>query len=126
MRPHEDLGEVSAEDLEYYRQNPGEVHELLNRETVRRKMIVWIVAIAVVLVAGSKLISVYLTDLAGNFLASILVDLVFEMGAALMGAVATLLFVEIAQARQYEENKRLYRAVRAYLGLDPESTGETE
>ncbi len=57
-----------------------------------------------------------------SFVASVVVDLVFETGAALMGAVATLLFVEIAQARQYEENKRLYRAVKAHLGNDASSS----
>ncbi|MEL6187727.1 MAG: hypothetical protein AAFU79_24155 [Myxococcota bacterium] len=113
-----ELESISAEDLAYYRRHPNEVHELLNRETVRRNMIGWILALAVLLVASSKLAAYFLHDLTGSFVASVVVDLVFETGAALMGAVATLLFVEIAQARQYEENKRLYRAVKAHLDAE--------
>ncbi|MEL7368161.1 MAG: hypothetical protein AAFN74_04555 [Myxococcota bacterium] len=118
MKSHNVLNAISADDLEYYRQNPEEARELLNRETVRRKMIGWIVVLAAVLVAGSKLVAFYLSDLMGDFIVSVLVDLVFEMGAALMGAVATLVFVEVAQAQQYEENKRLYRALKEHLEAD--------
>jgi len=119
------LASLSADELDYYRQNPEEIHELLNRETVRRKMIGWILLAAAVLVTLSKLIPFFFGDVIGEFASEVAMDLVFEMGAALMGAIATLYFVEITQAQQYEENKRLYRALKARLGdKNPEQQGE--
>lgn len=116
-----ELEGVSEEDLEYYRRNPEEARELLSRETVQRRTIGWVVLLAIVLVTASKLAGYYLRDVLGEFVVEVVVDLVFETGAALMGAVATLLFVEIAQARQYAENKRLYRAVQAQLKAEEEA-----
>ena len=110
-----ELVELSEEELDYYREHPEEIHELLSRETVKRQMAIWIALVAAVLVTVSKLIAYYFKDSLGGFVVEVVVDLVFEMGAALMGAVATLVFVEMAQAEQYEENKRLYRACRERL-----------
>lgn len=124
-RGDQELLDLSDDELNYYRENPGEVHELLNRETVRRRLAVWIVLIAALLVTASKLVSYYFRDTLGVFIVEVVVDLVFETGAALMGAVATLVFVEIAQARQYEENKQLYRAVRARLAAEKMNASAT-
>jgi len=116
LKTHDPLKALSEDELDYYRRNPDEIHELLNRETVRRKMIGWIVLVAVLLVTVSKIVPYFFEDIpGGSFVSDVVVDLVFEMGAALMGAVATLLFIEVTQARQYEENKQLYRALRAKL-----------
>lgn len=110
------LDALSEEEIDYYRENPDEIHELLNRETVRKKMIGFIVLVAVTLVTVSKAIPYLFEDIpGGSFVSDVVVDLIFEMGAALMGAVATLLFIEVTQARQYEENKQLYRALKAKL-----------
>ena len=125
----QELVELSEEDLQYYREHPEEIHELLSRETVRRQMATWIALLAVVLVTASKLMAYGFKDTFGSFVVEVVVDLVFEMGAALMGAVATLIFIEMAQAEQYKENKRLYRACRARLeaeGLLPSSRFKEE
>ena len=124
-----ELVELSEDDLNYYREHPEEIHELLSRETVRRQMAIWIAVVAAVLVTVSKLIAYYFKDSLGLFIVEVVVDLVFEMGAALMGAVATLVFIEMAQAEQYRENKRLYRACRERLeaeGLLSPSTRKEE
>ena len=120
MSNDHELLDLSEDDLTYYRDNPEAIRELLSRETVRRQMAGWIVAVAMLLVTTSKFVAYYFRDTLGDFFVDVVVDLIFEMGAALMGAVATLVFVEMAQASQFEENKRLYRAVKARLAADKE------
>ncbi len=115
--------DLPEDDLDYYRRNPEAIRELLSRETVRRKMAGWIVVVAMALVTASKLVAYYFRDTLGDFVVDVVVDLIFETGAALLGAVATLVFIEMAQAKQFQENKRLYRAVKARL--EEEKKAET-
>ena len=61
--------------------------------------------VAVAFVAGSKTIAVKFDNESYQFLVNVASDLVFEMGAALIGSVATVIFSEYQNKRQFNENK---------------------
>ncbi len=98
--------DLSSEDLRRLRDNPRLLDLLNERETVKLRLMWRVLALAVLLVAGSKLISETYGDQISQFLNNVVVDLIFEMGAALIGSVATVVFIEYQQKRQFEENLR--------------------
>lgn len=67
---------------------------------------------AVVLVALSKLLVARFDDALGQMFADVIVDLVFEMGAALIGSVATVIFIEHREKKQFIESIQFRNAVQ--------------
>ena len=104
--------EVSDADIQFFRDHPEELGLLDQRTTFRVGRLVFILVVAVCLFAASKVISVNLTDDFDAFANSVLVDILFEMGAAMIGALATLLFLETQDKRQLRENLKLRTKIR--------------
>ncbi len=74
--------------------------------------------------ALSKVIAVRFDNAFDQVIADTLVDLVFEMGAALIGSVATVIFIEHRQKKQYIENVKYREAVqRRIQQLDARQPG---
>ena len=79
---------------------------------------------ALALVALSKVLAVQFDNAFDQVIADTLVDLVFEMGAALIGSVATVIFIEHRQKKQYIENVKYREAVqRRIQQLDARQPG---
>ncbi|MDF1671281.1 MAG: hypothetical protein P1U83_16890, partial [Roseovarius sp.] len=94
-----------------FSENPDRLDLITNRETLKLKSLWVALALAMVFVAGSKFIAETYADQMSQFLNNVVVDLVFEMGAALIGSVATVIFIEFQQKRQFEENLTLRSAI---------------
>lgn len=107
-----DASELSDAHIQQFRDNP-DLFDLINsRETVSLRNFWYLLAAAAVLVASSKAISVFVGDEYEQFILSILSDLVFEMGAALVGSIATVIFIQTGERRQFEENLKFRAEVK--------------
>ncbi|MGC1503809.1 MAG: hypothetical protein ACRBB0_05460 [Pelagimonas sp.] len=105
------LDDLDDDDVRYFSENPDRLDLITNRETLKLKSLWVALALAMVFVAGSKFIAETYADQMSQFLNNVVVDLVFEMGAALIGSVATVIFIEFQQKRQFEENLTLRSAI---------------
>ncbi|PID36167.1 MAG: hypothetical protein CR993_06510 [Rhodobacterales bacterium] len=107
----------SAEDLtdDHIRrlQCEPDLLDLINeRESLSSRSLWSILGIAAVLMLLSKIIAVKMLDEYEQLFVDVSVDLVFEMGAALIGSVATVIFIEHREKRQTRENIRFRSAVQ--------------
>lgn len=96
--------ELSDDHIRYFRDHPEMLDLIGDRETLGLRNLWRILWIAVFLVALSKIISVTYGDEIDQFVINVASDLVFEMGAALIGSVATVIFIQYQQKRQFAEN----------------------
>lgn len=103
----ESADELTQKELEYLRDHPERLSLFDNRELVYNRVLVRVLALAIVFIASSKLISYQYADQISQFMNDVVVDTVFELGAALLGAVATVFFIEHQQKRQYDANVKL-------------------
>jgi hypothetical protein len=110
-------------DIQFFRDHPDELSILDQRITFRSGRLVIILFLAIALFAASKLLTSNLPDKWEALANSVLVDILFEMGAALIGALATLLFLEAQDKRQLRDNLRLRAEIRRRLQT---STVETD
>ena len=95
-----------------------------DRESLSTRHLWRILIAALALVALSKVIAVRFDNAFDQVIADTLVDLVFEMGAALIGSVATVIFIEHRQKKQYIENVKYREAVqRRIQQLDARQPG---
>ena len=104
--------ELTEDDIKYFIDNPQELDLIGDRELVQTRLLRRLLALAVVCIVGSKLIGFQFGDQLGEFINGVVVDLMFELGAALLGAVATVYFLEIQQRKQFSENTAFIREVR--------------
>lgn len=104
--------ELTDDDIKYFIDNPKELDLIGDRELVQTRLLRRLLALAVVCIVASKLIGFQFGDQLGEFVNGVVVDLTFELGAALLGAVATVYFLEIQQRKQFTENTAFIREVR--------------
>ena len=104
--------ELTDDDIKYFIDNPQELDLIGDRELVQTRLLRRLLGLAVVCIVASKLIGFQFGDQLGEFVNGVVVDLTFELGAALLGAVATVYFLEIQQRKQFAENTAFIREVR--------------
>ena len=110
--------------IAYLRDHPEILSLIGDRESLSTRHLWRILIAALALVALSKVIAVKFDNAFDQVIADTLVDLVFEMGAALIGSVATVIFIEHRQKKQYIENVKYREAVqRRIQQLDARQPG---
>ncbi|MCL6284354.1 hypothetical protein M3P21_12545 [Ruegeria sp. 2012CJ41-6] len=100
----EDASSLTDEQIGYFRDHPEMLDLIGDRETLGLRNLWRILWIAVFLVSVSKILSVSYGDEFDLFFFNVVSDLVFEMGAALIGSVATVIFIQYRQKQQFQDN----------------------
>lgn len=117
--------ELTEGDIRFLRDNPAYQELIIQRENTRLSWMVWLLVLAAVFMVGSKLIAHQYGDVLDQLLGDVIVDLVFEMGAAMIGAFATVLFIEHQKNRQFRDNLELRMKVeRRIARLNAIEAGE--
>ena len=102
-------GEVTAEELSYFREHPDQIDEVTAPVNVH-KLFLWAGALlGIVLVALSKYLKFSIVYMLSEALREFTVDVVFEIGVALIGAAVTAYILGIL-LNQQQENASLWRA----------------
>ncbi|WP_421725194.1 hypothetical protein [Bauldia sp.] len=94
--------EVTPEEIAYFRKHPDEIDELTVRTNLHLLFLIVGMALGTLLIAFSKLIKFDLVfGFLGAELREFVVDLIFEIGVALVGAgVTAYLLVVLLRAQQ--------------------------
>lgn len=98
--------------IAYLRDHPEIMSLIGDRESLGTRHL-WRILVAAVVLAGlSKLLVAQFDNVFDQMVSDIVVDLVFEMGAALIGSVATVIFIEQREKKQFIENLEFRDAVQ--------------
>ena len=120
----DDPDALTDAQIAYLRDHPEILSLIGDRESLGTRHLWRILIAALALVALSKVLAVQFDNAFDQVIADTLVDLVFEMGAALIGSVATVIFIEHRQKKQYIENVKYREAVqRRIQQLDARQPG---
>ena len=116
--------DLTDDQIRQFRDNPELFDLLSDRETIGLGNLWRLLGIAAGLVMLSKIISVTIGDEYEQLVITVVSDLVFEMGAAVIGAVATVVFIQFQQKRQFEENMKFRSDVKLRIA-DLEGTARS-
>lgn len=108
----ENPGALTDAQIAYLRDHPEIMSLIGDRESLGTRHLWRILVAAVVLVGLSKLLAAQFDNVFDQMVSDIVVDLVFEMGAALIGSVATVIFIEQREKKQFIENLEFRDAVQ--------------
>ena len=112
-----DAETLTDKQVQYFRDNPEMLDLIGDRETLGLRNLWRVLWIAAVLVAISKVLAIKFGDALDQFFFDVISDPVFEMGAALIGSVATVIFIQHQQKRQFMENMKFRAEVERRIEL---------
>ncbi|HBH29836.1 MAG: hypothetical protein N839_0012635 [Desulfofustis sp. PB-SRB1] len=109
-------GEVTDEEIDYFREHPDQIDEVTAPVNVHKLFLWWGALLGVALVALSKYLKFSIVYVLSEALREFAVDVVFEIGVALIGAAVTAYILGIL-LNQQQENASLWRAeIRKKIG----------
>jgi len=109
-------GEVTDEELAYFREHPDQIDEVTAPVNVHKLFLWWGALLGIALVALSKYLKFSIAYLLSESLREFAVDVVFEIGVALIGAAVTAYILGIL-LNQQQEKASLWRAeIRKKIG----------
>ena len=108
----DDPDALTDAQIAYLRDHPEVMDLIGDRESLGTRHLWRILVVAIVLIVLSKLLVTRFEDAFNQIFYDAIVDLVYEMGAALIGSVATVIFIEHRQRKQFIENIHFRAAVQ--------------
>lgn len=102
-------GEVTEEEIAYFREHVDEIDEITAPVNVHKLYLWWGALLGIALVALSKYLKFSIAYLLSESLREFAVDVVFEIGVALIGAAVTAYILGIL-LNQQQEKASLWRA----------------
>ncbi len=91
---------ITAEEVDYYRQNPEKIEEITKQGRSHRSILPVGFMIGFTLVFASKIIGFFDPFGSELFLNEIVVDMTFELGVAVWGGVMTTFILEVIENRE--------------------------
>jgi hypothetical protein len=109
-------GEVTQEELEYFRRHPDEIDEITAPVNVHKLFLLYGALSGILLVVLSKVLKFSsVLYFARDYLQEFLVDIVFEIGIALIGAGVTAYLLGILLNTQQENAERWRTEIRTRI-----------
>lgn len=109
--------DLTDDHIRQFRDDPDLLELIGDRETLGLRNLWRILWIAAICVGVSKIISVKYGSEFDQFFINVTADLVYEMGAALIGSVATVIFIEHQNKRQFQENMKFRAEVKRRIKM---------
>jgi len=120
------MNKLTKQELAFYRKHPELVQVVGDKKTIYRVVLVAVFATGFLLVVASKAVKYGLIDAPAVAWVELAVDLIFEMGVALWGGVATTVLLQNYVERKYKEGRRYQQEITRQLAEEDASPGETQ
>ena len=110
------ISEVTDEEIAYFRDNPEQIDEITAPVAVH-KLFLWVGALLGTLFVGvSKVIKFSQLAIVSEGVSEFVIDIVFEIGVALIGAAVTAYILGILLNQQQENAKKWRSEIRRRIG----------
>lgn len=107
--------EITEEVLDFYEKHPEELNLITNREEIQLGILKYFFIVALVFIGGTRTAAYVFSGTEPNFITGVVLEVVFEVGNAILGGVLAAFLIERLQKKQYERNIRYKREVMRLL-----------
>ncbi len=118
------MKKLSKEELAFYRKHPELIQAFGDKATIYRVVLISVFVAGFLLVVISKVVKYVYADALSPWIVELTVDLVFELGVALWGGVATTVLLQDFVKRQYSEGRRYQHEIIRQLANEKSQTDE--
>ena len=110
---------ITEQELTLYRKHPELIRAVGDKKSIYRVVLVAVFVAGFVLVAISKAVKFGLVESPDSAVAELVIDLIFEMGVALWGGVATTVLLQSYVEKKYKEGRRYQQEIMKRLTGEP-------
>ena len=107
--------EVTDEMVDFYEQNPEELDLIVNKEFFHITFLSLFFFLGLVITIGARMISYFFGEFLGEFVNNVVLDVLSELGIAIFGGAVVAYLIEFLNKRQYQQNLKFRRKVKARL-----------
>lgn len=120
------MQKIAKTDLAFYRKHPELIQAVGNKSVIYRVVLLVVFVAGFLLVVLSKGVKYGFVDAPDSRVVELVVDLLFEMGVALWGGVATTVLLQNFVERKYAEGRNYQQElIRQLQEEDPSFSVET-
>ncbi|PIE80526.1 MAG: hypothetical protein CSA15_01935 [Candidatus Delongbacteria bacterium] len=107
--------EVTDEIVAYYRKNPKELDLIIDKEDYNIKFLGYFFIVGLAITVGSRVLKYFFSDVWGEFVNDIILDVFSELGIAIFGGAIVAFLLEYLQKKQYEQNVHYRNEIKMRL-----------
>jgi len=106
---------ITDEVIVYYEKNPDELDLIINKEHFNAVYLAFFFFIGLGLTIAARLIAHFYGATLGEFVNSIVLDVISELGIAIFGGAIVAYLIENLNKQQYQQNVKFRRKVKAAI-----------
>ena len=110
-----DYQEITEEVIQHYEKNPDELDLIINREYFNAAYLGLIFITGIVITVSARLVSYFYGESMGEFVDSVILDVISEVGIAIFGGAIVAYLIEILNKQQFQQNIKFRREVKAII-----------
>jgi hypothetical protein len=110
-----DNQEIPEDVVRYYEENPDDLDLIINQEEFNAVFLSIFFGIGMITTVGARMVAYYFGDSLGEFINSVVLDVISEIGIAIFGGAVVAFLIETQNKKQFQQNVRFRRRVKALL-----------
>ncbi len=103
---------VTDELVDYYEKNPEELDLIINKEYFHTLFLSIFFILGITITVSARIISYFYADRLGQFVDSIVLDVLSELGIAIFGGAVVAYLIEFLNKRQYQQNLKFRKEIK--------------
>lgn len=107
--------EISEDVLLHYEKNPDELDLIINKEYFNATYLGIIFFLGLGITCGARIIQFFFGNLLGEFLNTVVLDVVSELGIAIFGGAIVAYLIEFLNKKQFQQNIKYRREIKLIL-----------
>jgi len=107
--------EITEEVILYYEKNPGELDLIINKEHFNAVYLAVFFIIGLVITVVARVVSYYYGNTLGEFVNSVVLDVVSELGIAIFGGAVVAYLIENLNKQQFQKNVKFRQEVKRII-----------
>jgi len=110
-----DKQEITEEVIQYYEKHPDELDLIIDREHFNALYLGLFFFLGLFLTILARLISYFYGATLGNFVNTVILDVISEIGIAIFGGAVVAYLIEYLNKKQYQSNLKFRRQIKAII-----------
>ena len=110
-----DAQEITEDIIQHYEENPDELDLIINKEHFHIAYLGFFFVIGLLTTIGARILQYFYGDQLGDFVNTVILDVVSELGIAIFGGAVVAYLIEFLNKRQFQQNIKFRRRIKAIL-----------
>ncbi|MEO1053416.1 MAG: hypothetical protein AAFX87_22470 [Bacteroidota bacterium] len=110
-----DSQKITEEVILHYERNPDELDIIINKEYFNVVYLGVIFILGIAMTVSARIISYFYGDSLGDFVNTVVLDIISELGIAVFGGAIVAYLIEFLNKKQFQQNVKFRREMKSII-----------